>query len=81
LAFGKCVATDWLVFTVNVLLIHISTKEKYGNNSFYYKLPKYKSKGRTVSAIQHSPEIREYYLRKTAEGKNQIRPADAACCK
>jgi transposase len=31
------------------------------------------------SAIQYSPEIREYYLRKTAEGKNEIRTADAAC--
>ena len=32
------------------------------------------------SAIQHSPEIRQYYLRKTSEGKNEIRTADAAGC-
>ena len=25
-----------------------------------------------MSAIQHSPEIRQYYLRKTAEGKNEM---------
>lgn len=34
-----------------------------------------------MSAIQHSPEIREYYLRKTAEGKNQMLVVNNICNK
>jgi transposase len=34
-----------------------------------------------MSAIQHSPEIREYYLRKTAEGKNQMLVVNNVCNK
>lgn len=30
-----------------------------------------------MSAIQHSQELKAYYNRKTAEGKNEIRTADA----
>lgn len=32
-----------------------------------------------LSAIQHCKELKEYYQRKVAEGKNKIRTADAAC--
>jgi hypothetical protein len=31
-----------------------------------------------MSAIQHSKEIKDYYIRKTSEGKHEIRTADAA---
>jgi transposase len=34
-----------------------------------------------MSAIQYSPEIREYYLRKTAEGKNQMLVVNNVCNK
>lgn len=34
-----------------------------------------------MSAIQHSPEIRQYYLRKTAEGKNQMLVINNVCNK
>ncbi|REA58165.1 IS110 family transposase [Dyadobacter luteus] len=34
-----------------------------------------------MSAIQHSPELREYYLRKTAEGKNQMLVINNVCNK
>lgn len=34
-----------------------------------------------MSAIQHSPEPREYYLRKTAEGKNQMLVINNVCNK
>ena len=33
------------------------------------------------SAIQYSPEIREYYLRKTAEGKNEMLVVNNICNK
>nr|WP_235985586.1 IS110 family transposase [Spirosoma utsteinense] len=60
---------------------------------FTYSSGQYKGKARTsnkankdlkallhtgaMSAIQHSQEIKAYYVRKTGEGKNQIRTADA----
>ena len=34
-----------------------------------------------MSAIQHSPEIKEYYLRKTAEGKNEMLVINNVCNK
>lgn len=34
-----------------------------------------------MSAIQHSPEIRQYYLRKTAEGKNEMLVVNNVCNK
>ena len=34
-----------------------------------------------MSAIQHSPELREYYLRKTAEEKNQMLVINNVCNK
>lgn len=34
-----------------------------------------------LSAIQHYEELKEYYLRKVAEGKNKIRTTDAVSLK
>jgi transposase len=34
-----------------------------------------------MSAIQHSPEIRQYYLRKTSEGKNEMLVVNNVCNK
>jgi transposase len=34
-----------------------------------------------MSATQHSPEIRQYYLRKTAEGRKQMLVVNNVCNK
>ena len=34
-----------------------------------------------MSAIQHSKELKEYYIRKTAEGKNQMLVINNVCNK
>jgi len=34
-----------------------------------------------MSAIQHSPELKEYYIRKTAEGKHQMLVINNVCNK
>jgi len=64
---------------------------------FVYASGKYKGKAKTsnkankklkalfhngaMSAIQHSPEIRQYYLRKTDEGKNEMLVINNVCNK
>jgi transposase len=64
---------------------------------FHYSSGQYKGKAKTsnkankqlkallhngaMSAIQYSPEIREYYLRKTTEGKNQMLVVNNVCNK